>query len=373
VAAGEVVGVAVDCGIERILIVALGRIGDLVLTTPVLPALRARFPAARIDYLAGRHNCEILDEHPLVDRVHVHAKTVRGTLALIAALRAARYDLWIDPKDHHSRESRLFVALAEPSLSAGYDRDGERRHFSVAIPHEGRNRELHAASRALLPLQRLGIPGGYPRPVLGNPQAAARRFERFLSARGIGRFAVVNISANRDVRTWPEPRWAELLSMRLMNLPVLLVAAPQHREAATRLARVGPDLHVYPTPSIIDVLPAIRQATFLVTGDTSLVHIASACDTPIIALYANWPTEFAKYRPLSSRQIVLQTSGFDQPVAGIPVNRVAEAVRQLQDLPPLGMSRAATVAGGEERLSPTSPDTGRCPPASAVRPCQPGP
>ena len=103
----------------KILVVRRDNIGDLVLTTPVFRALRARYPDARIEALVNSYNAPVLENHPDLDAVYAYIKSKHrdaGTavggwlerLRQILGLRESRYDLVLVPRPgYHPREIRL--------------------------------------------------------------------------------------------------------------------------------------------------------------------------------------------------------------------------------------------------------------------------
>lgn len=322
--------------VGKALVVALGKIGDLVLVTPILRVLRNLEPRPEVHFLAGAHNHCVLAGHPGIDRLHVYPNRPLSTLPLMARLCRERYDLWIDPKDHHSYTGRLLVRTARPGCSVGYNGDSRGRpcrggHFVHGIPGHLQNEHRHATERALNAVIAAGLPTGDVRPWLVATPDADRKFARFRCEHGLGEFALVNISAHAPTRRWRPEDWDGLLrSSGLRDLPVVISALPADAEEATRLAASRQRVFHYPTHSVAELLPAVRDALLLVTVDTGVVHIASAFDTPIVALYANGSVQYRKYRPLSQFSRAVIGSGATNRVTDISLPMVDEALCSLR-------------------------------------------
>ena len=319
----------------KAMVVALGRIGDLVLVTPILRALGGLEPRPEVHVLAGRKNHQVLASHPGIHRLYVYPEGALAKLQLMLQLRRERYDLWIDPKDHHSQTGRLLVRVAGPARSVGYN--GNRRGtdtrsgcFTHGIPGHLENGQLHATERALAALEAVGLPAVDRQPWLVPPVEAAQRFTQFRLQNHLTRYAVVNISASKLHRQWDTGHWIELLrSPCLRDLPVVICALPSDRDAAAQLVASRDRTFYYPTQTATDLLAVVHDAMLMLTVDTAMVHIASAFNTPILALYSNIPSQYRKYQPLSRHQRAVMAPGRNAPVSDIPLTMVEQALCSL--------------------------------------------
>ncbi|MGA2296363.1 MAG: lipopolysaccharide heptosyltransferase family protein, partial [FCB group bacterium] len=85
----------------KILIVQLGRIGDMILATPMFRAVREKYPDAEIHVLAGKHNFFVINNNPRIDKIYIHKKNPFNIIKNILALKKEKYDYWLDAKDHY--------------------------------------------------------------------------------------------------------------------------------------------------------------------------------------------------------------------------------------------------------------------------------
>ncbi len=316
---------------QKILVVALGRIGDLVLITPVFRALKQLDPSPEVHLLAGRNNYRVVQAHPYIDKVHVYTKRPWSTLSLIYRLRNANFDLWIDPKDHLSRESRFFARIAAAKISVGYNADGKRRIFTHSVIPHTEQLGVHMSTRSLTALAPLAIVATDTRPVLGVEPQAAQRLHRFLKAREIRGYHWVNISGAIPERTWPTARWIALINAigKEENCCFLLCCLSRDRAIAEDILEHTANTCRYPTASIIDAVAGVAHADLIVTVDTSIVHIASAFNKPILSLHPNIYHNYTKYRPLSdSARDVLAPRAM---VGEISLESVLRAYRSLRE------------------------------------------
>jgi heptosyltransferase-3 len=219
---------------SKICIVQLGRIGDLILTTPLIKTIRDAYPSAELHILAGRNNFFTLKGYPFVNSLHVHTKRPLKTVLLLLRLRRERFDLWIDPKDHHSTESRLFVRLARPRESVGFNRKNETL-YTHSIKSNIEQFNDHAIDRYLNSVAFLGLKPAMQRPLLYCGKAAEEKIVSFLRINGITRYCHVHISASRPERYWEEAKWCALLKqLEEKNVFCLISAGPLDIELANR-------------------------------------------------------------------------------------------------------------------------------------------
>jgi ADP-heptose:LPS heptosyltransferase len=311
---------------RKICIVQLGRIGDLLLITPLFSALKAANPGNELHLIAGRNNYMAAAGNRCIDRVHVYTKRPWSTLRLIAMLLTTTFDVWLDPKEHQSTESSLLAFLARASMKIGFR--GERAFTHPAC--EQKPGGEHYAARSLRNLAYLGIENAPLRPSVPPTSSQDAAFEAFRKASGIGRYCAVNISASGPVRYWKDEKWVELLKWLPRECgPAVLLRQPRDRKRVHAIARGVPQSCVFETPSILGTLPVVRNASLVLTVDTCIVHVAAAFNIPVVALYVNLPEFFVQYLPLSDvyRAVLSPVSG--SAVEAIPVLDVREAVRSI--------------------------------------------
>src|SRR5262245_40851113 len=112
---------------NRILVIQLKRAGDVIVTTPVLPALKKAFPGAKIDFLVDRPFSSLLTNNPSVSTVLLYDRKSPWKTAL--AIRAARYDLILDFQS--SPRSILVTLFSGAKIRAGY----KVTFWGLFIPH----------------------------------------------------------------------------------------------------------------------------------------------------------------------------------------------------------------------------------------------
>ncbi len=320
---------------QKILIVQLNRLGDFILATPMLRALKEDNPQHQIHILASRHNSALAHAHPLVDKVLIHSKKIIPTLELLVQLKSEQYDYWIDPKDHFSREGYFFARWAKAKFKIGFNGKGRDAVFNVALPATEENYHDQVAVRNLRALQVFGLQHADPRPRLFVEARCERKLQKFLEAQQIKKYFCVHLSASKEIRYWPQPNWIAFLR-EIGNDKRHFIITGDLRDAARAQEIVShvPQARHYPAASVIDLFSVVQHADLVISPDTSVVHIAAAFDRPLLGLYSNEEWNLKKFYPLSTQHRIVMGVAPGTLVRDIPLDLMRakywEFVRECQ-------------------------------------------
>lgn len=314
---------------QKICIVQFGRIGDLILMTPMFKTIHDVNPDNQVHVLAGRNNYHFARNYPFIDQVHVYEKIPWQTIQFILSLKNEMFDIWIDPKDHYSIESFHFAKFANAKFKVGFD-SKYTSLFDKQIPVDTKQKELHVIERNLNALALAGIQSDIKRPILFSDPQYDEDFEQFLSSQKIRTFACVNLSANMKARYWPEEKWQTFVHYLTQKVPhIMIICKPEDKDMANRLTALNDPCFYYPTRSVTEVFSVIQKALFLVTPDTAVIHMASAFNIPVVGLYANRPANIVKFHPLSDLYRVVVNRQSHVFIQDISVDAVLKAVDEI--------------------------------------------
>ncbi|HEY6865897.1 MAG TPA: glycosyltransferase family 9 protein [Candidatus Eisenbacteria bacterium] len=267
-------------------------LGDVVLVTPALRALRRGYPDAALEVVTEDRYAALLEGLPGVDRVWRLERSAAATLALAGEIAGRRYRVAVDFFGN-SRTAFLTLASQAP-VTAGYDLRGRgiayrRRVPRTLSPAPGR-REYAAATHVRLALAAGGIDDGLATRVAIGPAARARAAELLdgVLGRAADRTGVVGLVAagSWSTKTWPLSH-AAVLARRLTaaGRRVLLLGGPGEEEIAGRLADLAPGVAALP-PCDVGVLAAVIATLGAVVGtDSGPRHLAAALGVPSYAWF----------------------------------------------------------------------------------------
>lgn len=307
----------------KILMIQLGRIGDMILATPAFKLLKERFPDSELNVIAGRHNHLIISNNPYVDKIIVYEKEPLKLIKFIYKLKTSKYDCYFDPKDHKSNESKILGKMVRANLKFGYNVSNlDFKDTSIV--------EKHYIEKYIRHLKEIGveIPKFIPKPVLFENSDSQNYVNEFLKNRKIAKYFVLNISASHERKMWQNENWSRFLKNIETQFEIILSYAPTESEKAKDLLKKNNRLIEFQSRSLFDTISLIKNSAMLITPDTALVHIAAAFDIPLLGLYSGLDDFYEKFAPLSSNQEIIRATKGDNGIHSIKAEELIEGFRQ---------------------------------------------
>jgi predicted lipopolysaccharide heptosyltransferase III len=337
--------------VRRVLVVRLRSIGDTVLATPSLHALRRFLPRARIDVLLEDWVAPLLEGSGEVDRVITLERGQRMLARLNAAraLRAERYDVAFNL--HGGSTASLLTWSSRARHTVGYrDYRNARLHSELAPPSSelwGREK-THSAEQQLALLGWTGVPvKDRPASRLPVTSDASARASRRLTEVGVyeGRpFALVHPAAAFETKTWAAEKFARVVEhLAERGLASVVVAAPNERGVVEAVRQNSRALFASLTDLSLPELTALAaRASVFVGNDSGVAHVAAAVGAPSVVVFgssnvAHWsPWTRAPFEVVREEMPCAPCPGytcheFDAPecIRLVPVERVTAAVERV--------------------------------------------
>lgn len=299
--------------VQTILVFRFDRIGDMVITTPFLFELKRLFPAADIDVLCSQINESLLHQNPSVRKRLIFSPDIRGLLALLASRRS--YDLVIDLNHSVIWRDMLMIRLLDPVWVASTFKEGR---YGVAgrslplyrvMPPEECDWTPMIAGKYLHLVEHMG---GNPNRdfqyrLYPNPQSSPLSDGGIKTKESQAGIWVVNQYGGRPqmaLRDEDVRQVAEMLITLDQDCSVVLATSPQTYDAVKSKRDLWfPNdrrIKVYaPTPRPVDICEIFAMAKGLITPDTSLIHMASALQLPMVVVFANEQDLYKQWKPPS--------------------------------------------------------------------------
>ncbi|HWB17760.1 MAG TPA: lipopolysaccharide heptosyltransferase I [Vicinamibacterales bacterium] len=276
--------------LDRILVVRLGSLGDLVHTLPAVSAIRRAHPRAEIDWLVEPPHREFLDLVPIVSNVVVLAgRSIGGWRRTASALRARHYDAAIDFQG--LVKSAVLARASGARRVLGFDRGALRERAAAFFYKEcirvGEGR--HVIDKNLALASAIGAATNivdFPIRDVASPALGDVR------ARVGERFALLNCGAAWPNKRWPPDRFGALaVWLRdAHGLASVVLWGPGEREIADAIVRASSGAALAaPETRLTDLVALAQTARLVVSGDTGPTHIAEAVGAPLVALFG--PTD----------------------------------------------------------------------------------
>jgi ADP-heptose:LPS heptosyltransferase len=289
----------------RILLVRLRLIGDVVFTTPLVRAVRRRYPDAHITYLVEPLAAPVVQPSPHLDEVLIiprrsGLKRWGDDLAWARRLRARRFDIAIDL---HGGPRAAFLTWATGApMRVGYRMAGHSWMYTHRVDRADDLLPRHSVLKQWDLLAPFGVGAASPErdavemPL--NPDAAAR-IDGILRQAGIGAahpLVVIHVSAGNPFRRWPHQAFAEAIADLARRDPArrfMVTSGPSDAGAARTIvdmARAGLGAAAGAAVShrqfeVAELRALAARAAVYIGGDSGPLHIAATTRTPIVALF----------------------------------------------------------------------------------------
>jgi heptosyltransferase-1 len=345
--------------IQRLLIVRLSSMGDIIHTLPAATALRKELPGAILGWVVEERWAELLctlptprsgqrsPQRPLVDRIHVvdtgnWRKSLLSTQtwlqigAALSELRAARYQVAVDFQG--AARSALIARCSGAPVSYGMAQPRENvasMFYSRQVIGHGahvveQNLSLaEAVTGRLLRMPDVQFP---------HDEAAQQECERRLKDFGMQNFVLLNPGAGWGAKQWPAERFG-CVAKRLAEdgLLALVNFGPHEQDLAKAVEAASGTAARGIACSLTQLIAFTRRARLFIGGDTGPMHLAAALGVPVVAIFG--PTDPARNGPYGTRSIVLRSPSSptthtrraqpDEGLLEITADQVVAAARQL--------------------------------------------
>jgi len=295
----------------NILLLQLKRIGDLILTTPAVAAVRENIPDAQITIVISSECGDLLPAISNVDRILMARRNLRD-LGLFVTVASTRFDYCIDFTRNDRSAFLAFLSGARKRIVSYRVRDQSRTRARVYTDFvSARMRDMHTIDYNLALLGPLGT-GDISSPLrLQVPQTsrekadALRRIWKIKSP-----YVVLHPGSARQEKLWEPGRWAEVIERfgRNNGIDVVLTSGASRREQ-THIAAIKDYIQqqvidLSGKTDLLTLAALIGEARLLVTVDSAPMHLAAATRTPQVILFG--PTNPFHWRPRESPALILQ-------------------------------------------------------------------
>jgi heptosyltransferase-2 len=312
---------------HRILVIQTAFIGDVVLATALLQNLHAAYPAAIIDILVRQGADELFTDHPYINEVHVWNKKknkYQHLFQIIQNIRRIKYDVVINVQRYLA--TGIITVLSGAKKTIGFNKNPLSFLFSEVVSHQfgaaaeaaggaaevraraaGQNSNsasLHETSRnhallASLTTAPVAKPALYP---------SAANFAAVQKWQGAP-YICMSPGSVWETKKMPAKNWIDLINAVPTNYTIYLMGAPNETTLCAEIlsgsSREGV-INIAGQLNLLEAAALIKGARLNYVNDSAPMHLASATNAPVAAIYCSTIPAFG-YGPLSSVQFVVET------------------------------------------------------------------
>jgi heptosyltransferase-3 len=337
--------------VRRVLIVRLRSIGDTVLTTPALFALRRFLPHGRIDILLEDWVAPVLDGSELVNRVIAiprHSKAARARLA--RELHASHYDVVYNL--HGGTTATLLTRATGAKHRVGFSHYQYARLHTDAAPSAleiWQRPSLHSVEQQLALIGWTGVPvTDRPPTRLAITETSLRSLSEKLSAAGWKDqdkpFSMIHPTAAFDTKQWATENFARVAEeLKARGMATIAITAPNEKQVIESLIKqASAQIIGLSDLSLPEVTALASRARLFVGNDSGIAHIAAAASAPCVVIFGS--SNVAHWRPWTANpnEVVREEmpcqpchgyfcAEFEKPecILRVPVERVVAAIDRI--------------------------------------------
>jgi lipopolysaccharide heptosyltransferase III len=325
----------------KILLLQLKRIGDLILTTPAIAALREHFPEADVTMVVSSECSDLLPAISGVDRI-LMARRNLSDLAAFLSVAGRKFDYCVDFTRNDRSAFLAFLSNARKRIVSYRVRDQSKSRALLYTDFVNiRMRDLHTIDYNLSLLQPIGIRAVSSSLHLRLPQSAREKADALRRSWNISKsYIVLHPGSARPEKLWDAGRWAQVIErFGRDDGPDLILTSGASKHEQAHVAAIKNKTKIIDLSGRTDLLTLaalIGEARLLVTVDSAPMHLAAATHTPQVILFG--PTNPFHWRPRESPALILQgktpepITEFSPVQPRLPVSQIStEAVIRAMD------------------------------------------
>jgi len=290
---------------KKILLIQTAFIGDVILATALIEKLHQQIPNAKIDLLVRKGNESLVKGHPILNKILIWSKGENkyGNLfSILKEIRQERYDEVINCQRFFS--TGFLTAFSKGKNKIGFDKNPLSVFFSKKIKHqigEG-DKNLHEVQRNHQLIEHLTD----SQPALPKLYPSEEDFEKAKQEEDYICIAPTSVWFTKQL---PAEKWIDLISRLRVEQTIFLLGAPNDKEACEKIKTAAQHPKVINLAGELSLLQSaalMHDAKMNYVNDSAPLHLASAMNAPVTAVFCSTVPSFG-FTPLSSMRRVVET------------------------------------------------------------------
>ncbi len=288
----------------KFLIIQTAFIGDVILATPVIEKIHRFYPNAQIDFLLRKGNEGLFHAHPILQQVYVFDKKkhkYKNMFRIIKAIRKQKYDYVINL--HRFLSSGLITSFSKGNYTIGFNKNPLSFLFHQKVEHHiGEvGSFVHEVDRNLALIEAI-TDSTNQKPKLYPPNINDNR-------KPDEKYICIAPASVWFTKQFPKQKWIDLINSILPEYKIVLLGGRTDisfcnaiQNGITRKAVISMAGEL----NLLESAAWMRDAALNFVNDSAPLHLASAVDAPVAAIYCSTIPDFG-FAPLSTHSVVLQT------------------------------------------------------------------
>ena len=301
---------------KKILLVRLDRIGDVILSTPAIRAIRDAYPESYIAFMVRPYAAEVVEGNPYLNEIIIYdkegeQKDLFGNLKFIQLLRKENFDLAIIL--HPTIRTHIVTSLAGIPIRVGYDRKWGFL-LTKRIPHGKQFGLKHEIDYTLNILEYIGVKAKDKTLYVPLKERSERKIDGLFAASGVKKddtVIAINSGASCISKRWGQKQFAKVgeLLMNKYGAKIIIICGPKDKPFGDKVASLLKEncINLSGKTSVSDVASVLKRSRLFISNDSGPVHIACAVGTPAIAIFGRSDRGLSPERwgPSGNKDIIL--------------------------------------------------------------------
>jgi len=325
--------------VKKVLFFRYDRIGDMVITTPVFRELKLFIPEIKITVLASKTNQSVLSNNPYIDDIFINYKnSFLNDFQTLFRLRKKKFDVCVEFDHSVVPHAILRLKIINPKIVISVAKEGrygvKGSELKLYDFYTEKKNNLHFRDIWLETLSPLNIRPKSNQYDLFCTNSQIQVAKNFIS-KFHGKFLIgINLEGaveGKKIQNTELEQICKGIKQANNNIQIIILTAPNNLQSVSQLVEeIGLEYVVtsYKTKTILDVAALIKNLDIIITPDTSIVHIASAFDKPIVTIHENNQDSFQLFSPTSSLNKTVFSSK-DNSINGFDVKKVIDFSNEL--------------------------------------------
>jgi len=291
--------------LKRILVIQTASIGDVILATPVLEALHSHLPDYKIDILVKTGMEGLFTSHPFLNDILVWNKVHRkyaNLIHLVFKVRRRHYSYVINVQRFFS--SGLITTLSGSKMTIGFEKNPLSAFFKYRVPHKIQ-KGIHEIQRNAYLLQPLDLQKISPVIKLYPSDKDISNIKKFT----FKPYITISPASLWFTKQFPVGKWISFLNEVPAKIPVYILGSKQDQKLANAIIEQTVHQEVFSLCGDLKFLESaalMKNAVMNYTNDSAPMHMASAVDAPVTAIFCSTTPDFG-FGPLSTRSIIIES------------------------------------------------------------------
>jgi len=287
---------------QKILVIRFSAIGDIILTTPVIRALKKQYPNAEIHYLTKKRHVDLVKYNPYLNRVITFDPEHTSLYSLIVQLRQQQYDWVIDL--HKNLRSTMIRTFLSAKRTTTYTKGYWRRFLLIQFKYQSAKPYSHVIDKYFSRIKKYGVNNDQQGTEVFYPRELKEGIKKLFSLSG-NEIVAICPGASYFTKRWTKDGFEEVgRALIKEGKKVVCLGAESEKELCEGIAHAIGARSLAGKLNLLEAAYVLQSSSLAITNDSGLLHLAESQNTPVVAIFGSTVEELGFFSSLKESVIV---------------------------------------------------------------------